>query len=373
MDTGKRKRPTASNRSDKGRVGWPRLTKPVDQLLLGLDSVDAGQDDPLGDLSAAVRIGSTLFLGSDEGVCIERLQRRERGWAGCGRVQLADCLPVDAAQEADVEGLAEDDGWLWVLGSHAKTRPKLKKREDERLKLKSFADLKDTRARCLLARLPLAPDPQASHLLQPVARDGERSAQMLKQTRHGNALARALARDPLIGPFTAIPAKEGGVDLEGIAVAFPRVALGMRGPVIQAYAVLIEFNMEERGPGELAIDGPIYKRMIDLEGLGIRDLKRVGNDLLILAGPTTALDGPCAVYRWRNWMAEPPTHRHTVCLHRPERIIELGFGRGDDHPEALAIMDGDAGRQLLVICDSPGAGRVDAENRTVSCDLFRLD
>lgn len=342
-------------------------------MSLRLDHVDGTKDDSIADLSGAVRIGSTLFIGSDEGVAIERLTPDGEGWACFGRSQLADCLGIEASEEADIEGLAEDDGWLWVLGSHAKTRPKLKKREDERLDLETYADLKDTRARCLLARLPLAPDAEAEQLLEPVSLAGERRAQMLKRTKHGNALARALARDPLIGPFTRIPAKEGGVDLEGIAVAYPRVALGMRGPVIQTYAVLLEFELREKGATELKIDGPIYKRMIDLEGLGIRDLKRLGNDLLILAGPTTALDGPCAVYRWRDWVGEPPAHKHMVCLHRPERIIELGFGRGDDHPEALAIIESDGAQQLLVICDSPASWRLDMNKRTVSCDLFELN
>jgi hypothetical protein len=323
------------------------------------------------DLSAAVRVASTLFLGSDEGVAIERLRQNGAGWSDCGRVDLAECLGLTLDGEADIEGLAEDDGWLWVLGSHARTRPKLKKRDDERLDLKTFADLKDTRARCLLARLPLAPDAQDGTLLRPVDSVDGRRAQMLKPTKHGNALARTLERDPLIGPFACIPAKEGGVDLEGIAVAFPRVALGMRGPVIQGYAVLLEMNLTAHD-GALAIDGPVYKRMLDLEGLGIRDLKRVGSDLYILAGPTTALDGPCAVYRWRGWLEEPPAHKHMVCLHRPERIIELGFGRGDDHPEALAIVGEESERQLLVICDSPAASRLDQAQRTVLCDLFPL-
>jgi len=353
------------------RRGWPELTQPSSRLLLQLPAVPEVEDDPINDLSAAVRVGSTLFLGSDEGMSIERLRTHENGWVGCGTLQLSECLQVSSSDEADIEGLAEDDGWLWVLGSHAKTRPKLKKRADERIELKTYADLNDTRPRCLVARLPLAPDPDNEGLLKPVAIDGDRRAQLLKQTRHGNALARILARDPLIGPFTHIPAKEGGVDLEGIAVAFPRVALGMRGPVIQTYAVLLEFEVTERGP-ELAIDGGVYKRMIDLEGLGIRDLKRFGDDLLILAGPTTALDGPCAVYRWRDWLNQPAAHKHTVCLHRPERIIELGFGRGNDHPEALALIDDNGASRLLVICDSPASHRLDRARRTVSCDLFEL-
>lgn len=359
--------------AEDGRGGWPPLTPPAGQAWLRLERTGRSQDDPIDDLSAAVRVGETLFLGSDEGVGIERLRQDGDGWAGCGPVALAECLRVDAGAEADIEGLAEDDGWLWVLGSHARTRPKLERGEDQRLDLKAYARLKDTRARCLLARLPLVPSRGAEHLVEPVRRAGDRRAQMLKQTRHGNALARMLRKDPLIGPFTRIPAKEGGVDLEGIAAAFPRIALGMRGPVIQTYAVLLEFLVAERGKGGLAIDGPVYKRMLDLEGLGIRDLKRIGDDLLILAGPTTALDGPCAVYRWRDWMNAPPAHEHTVRLHRPERIIELGFGRGDDHPEALAIMQGEGERHLLVVCDTPAARRFDAGGRRLACELFPLE
>jgi hypothetical protein len=358
--------------AEQERSGWPALTETAGQLRLQIEASQGHEDDPVSDFSAAVRIGATLFLGSDEGIAIDRLRQTDAGWRGCGRIELSDCLGIDPTQEADIEGLAEDDGWLWVLGSHARTRPKLKQRDDERIDLKIYADLKDTRARCLLARLPLATDPDAADLLKPVACAGDRRAQMLKQTKHGNGLARRLANDPLIGPFTRIPAKEGGVDLEGIAAAFPRIALGMRGPVIQTYAVLLEFKVKEEGGSGLAIDGPVYKRMIDLEGLGIRDLKRVGDDLLILAGPTTALDGPCAVYRWRNWVGEPPAHKHKVCLHRPERIIELGFGRGEDHPEALAIVEQGGIRQLLVICDTPAARRLDQSTRTLSCDLFDL-
>lgn len=354
------------------RGGWPALTTRSGQVRLQLEPVEHERPDPIADLSAAVRVGSTLFLGSDEGTSLDRLKQDGSGWTAWGRFRLVDCLGVDADKEADIEGLAEDGGWLWVLGSHARTRPKLEGRPDGRMNLDRFAKLKDTRARCLLARLPLAPDPDGGDLLKPVPRSGDRSAQMLRQTKQGNALASALSDDPLIGPFSQIPAKEGGIDIEGIAVAFPRVALGMRGPVIQGFAVLLELEMKEEGAGELVIDGPIHKRMLDLEGLGIRDLKRIGDDLLILAGPTTALDGPCAVYRWRNWIGEPAMHRQTVCLHRPERIIELGFGRGDDHPEALAVVEIDGKRQLLVICDSPADWRLNLTERTVLCDRFSL-
>lgn len=338
-----------------------------------LDADCVGADDPTLDLSAAARHGNTLFLGSDEGVCLERLSRGPAAWAGHQRFPLDAILDLDASGEADIEGLAEDDGWLWVLGSHARTRPKVGKAGDDRIDLSAFASLKDTRPRCLLARVPLAADPDTVDTMRPVRIDGQRRAGMVRQTKRGNRLAQMMKNSPVLKPFTRIAAKEGGVDLEGIAVAGNRVAIGMRGPVIQTHAVLLEVEIVPKRSGRLTIAGPLYKRLLELDGLGIRDLKRDGPDLLILAGPTTGLDGPCAIYRWTDWLGDPPQDDTVVRRHRPERIIDLPFGRGDDHPEGLVLLDAANGeRDLIVICDSPAASRLDPDARSVRCDRFRL-
>jgi uncharacterized protein DUF3616 len=192
---------------------------------------------------------------------------------------------------------------------------------------------------------------------------------MLKQNKQGNSLAAALKKDKLVGPFTRIPAKEGGVDIEGIAVCGDRVALGMRGPVIGTHALLLEVRIRAGRSGKLKLDGGPVKRLLALEGLGIRDLKRMGEDLLILAGPTTGLSGPCALYRWAEWSADPPRDEREVRFHRPERILDLPFGRGCDHPEGLALW-GDG--EVLVVNDSPGEDRLRNEGRTLIADIFRL-
>lgn len=275
---------------------------------------------------------------------------------------------ADPDEEADLEGLAAEDGWLWLVGSHARTRPKP---EEERgtIDTKKLADLKDTRARCLLARLPLVEEDGG---WLPVRQDGDRRAGLLKQTKDGNALAAALRDDALIGPFARIPAKEGGVDVEGIALCGERVALGMRGPVIATHALLIELRLCAPKSGRLKLDGPPVKRLLALEGLGIRDLQRVGADLLILAGPTTGLSGPCALYLWRGWADDPPQDPRKVRLHRPERLLELPFGRGCDHPEGIALWGGEAAAQVLVVNDSPGGPRLSDRGRTLAADLFDL-
>lgn len=360
------------------RHPWADVAAPDARTTLLLDAANAaGKDKPVEDLSAGVCVGDTLFLGSDEGSCLERLHRDGDRWTGHVRIDLADCLGLKSGEEADIEGLAEDDGWLWVVGSHARTRPNVDKMEGDRIAAGALGNLKDTRPRCLLARLPLADDPDCPGALRPVARTGDgpegRRAGMLKQTKRGNALAEALAADPLLKPFTRIAAKEGGVDVEGIAVAGTRVALGMRGPVIRTYALLLELEVKFGKSGRLKLAKPPCRRLLDLEGLGIRDLKRLGDDLLILAGPTTGLDGPCAVYRWRGWLQDAPDDEDMVRLHRPERIIELPFGRGDDHPEGLAIVGRDeAGARLMVVTDGPAAWRLDHATHALQCDLFRV-
>lgn len=353
---------------------WMPATPRAGTERLVLDASSAALvDDPTQDLSAAARHGNTLFLGSDEGVSLERLIRGEGSWATHERLSLNSIFDLDASGEADIEGLAEDDGWLWVLGSHARTRPKIGKGGDDKIDLAAFASLKDTRPRCLLARIPLAEDPDLPNTVRPVRIAGDRRAGMLRQTSHGNRLARLMRRSPLLRPFTRIAAKEGGIDLEGIAVAGNRVAVGMRGPVIQTYAVLLEFEIVVKRSGRLIIESPLHKRLLELDGLGIRDLKRDGMDLLILAGPTTGLDGPCAVYRWEDWLRDPAQDDKIVRRHRPERIIDLPFGRGDDHPEGLVLLEELRGtRELLVICDSPAQHRLNPSTRSVTCDRFHL-
>jgi hypothetical protein len=358
----------------KNKSGWPRPAKPA--ATIRLDTAGAlDEDKTLRNFSAGSRVGDALFLAADEQAVIDRLTPVGRhAWGKHERYPLADLLDLaDPDEEADLEGLAADDDWLWVVGSHARTRTKPEKAEAETIDLAKLADLKDTRPRCLLARLPLVEDEDGAPV--PVRKDGKRRAGLLAQTKHGNALAKALRDDPLIGPFTKLPAKEGGLDVEGIAVCGERIALGLRGPVIATHAVLLEFEVKCKKDGELELrDGTLVRRLLAMEGLGIRDLKRCGDDLIILAGPTTGLSGPCALYRWCDWVGDPPRDPERVRLHRPERILEIPFGRGRDHPEGLALWSDGRGeaKQILVIYDSPDPSRLDADGGAITADLFDL-
>jgi hypothetical protein len=358
----------------KRKTGWPEPAKPAATIRLETGGA-SGADKTLKNFSAGSRIGDALFLAADEQAAIDRLTRRDsRCWGNPERYPLNELLDLaDPDEEADLEGLAADDDWLWVVGSHARTRTKPEKEEAECIDLAKLANLKDTRPRCLLARLPLVEGEDGAPM--PVRKDGKRRAGLLEQTKHGNALAKALKDDPLIGPFTKLPAKEGGLDIEGIAVCGERIALGLRGPVIATHAVLLEFEVECKKDGHLELsEDTLVRRLLALGGLGIRDLKRCGDDLIILAGPTTGLSGPCTLYRWRDWVGDPPRDPDLVRLHRPDRILDIPFGRGRDHPEGLALWADGGGepKQILVIYDSPDRSRLDEKAGTITADLFDL-
>ena len=344
---------------------WGPPAKPAGGVSLNFGGTK--DHDGLTNISAGTRIDDTLFVAADEACCIDRLTLKDGAWGSHSTFLLRDLLDLkEPDEEADLEGLAADGDWLWTVGSHARTRRKPEKLEGETIDLDKLADLKDTRPRCLLARMPLV---RTKAGWEPVREDGGRRAGMLKQNKHGNALMKALKKDPLIAPFTRIPAKEGGLDVEGLAVTGNRVALGLRGPVIATHAVLLELIIDPQQDGRLKLAEPPYQRLLAMEGLGIRDLKKCKDDLIILAGPTTGLSGPVALYRWRDWANDPPHDATKVRLHRPERIVELPFGRGVDHPEGLALWsDG----EILVICDSPSPKRVDKKTGAITAETFRL-
>ncbi|WP_176484650.1 DUF3616 domain-containing protein [Sphingomonas spermidinifaciens] len=357
------------------RLPAPRAA--IGHLRLEFAGAPDEEDHPINDLSGAAFVGTTLFVAGDEGARIERLVPTAPGvWGEHRAFDLAALLGLEGEGEIDVEGLAyAEDDWLWVTGSHARTRPKPKRREGEdgaaRIDVARMADLKDTQARCLLARLPLAVG--ADGRVAPVARDGKRRAGHVKLTKgHGSKLARLFAEHPLTGPFTRIAAKEGGLDIEGIAVAGGRVALGLRGPVVADFALIAEPVIVPRKRGRLTVGPDLALRLVDLDGMGIRDLKLDGDDLVILAGPTQAIDGRCAVFRWEGWRHDLPTNATEAAVHRPRHLFDLPVRMGFDRPEAIEWLPGGAGRRLVVLHDGPCPDRVDPTRCAVTGDVIAL-
>ena len=362
-----------------------RSAEPAGRVRLAFDPGQEGEDAMRRDLSAAVAFGRDLWTANDEYARVERLTRLDDGSFGDHRPfwlhHYLD-LPEGAGEEMDIEGLAIEDGYLWITGSHSRTRKKPKHDEhDADEVLERLTALKDSPNRYFLGRLPLIPDREHPGSYVPakaVERTKEapvrRAGAVRYRKKKGNDLRALLLDDPHIGPFVTVPAKENGFDIEGIAVAGERVFLGLRGPVLRGWAIVLELRLAQAKDGALklkAIDDGVRvrKHFLDLGGLGIRELRQRGPDLMLLAGPTMDLSGPVRLYLWPDVLdTEAPA---VVAAEALRLLVELPVGDGLDHPEGLAILD-DAGEEILVIHDNPIADRLDKKGHALEADLYRL-
>ena len=365
----------------------------VQNVVLEFDPTTAtiGKGKALRDgLSVVVQIGKTLWVANDETLSLERLTLTidsETGQRIQGREHtsfaLADylVLPVppstdpEETVEADLEGLAYENGELWLVGSHSLKRKKPKDNTDKAAR--QLAKISRDGNRNLLARIPVV-EAEASYRL--ARRDGQRAAARLAGNGESNELTDALRNDPHLAPFLAIPGKDNGFDIEGLAVADGRLFLGLRGPVLRGWAVILELEVETDAdsPERLHLkpiahdNHPYLKHFLQLGGLGIRDLCRHGDDLLILAGPTMDLDGPVRVLRWR-----AGAKRHTSGELVPDAALQwvqdIPYGAGVDHAEGMTLFSPDSGKTqaLLVVYDTAAEQRKQGDN-AVMADIFPL-
>jgi len=346
-------------------------------------------------LSVALRMGDTLWVANDESLTIERLTlaaEDSRGKTSFARAHhqfaLHDFLqlplpPHDEEgkriNEADIEGLASDGDYLWLTGSHSLRRKQPDAGDGVRRTHKRLASVSADGNRYLLARIPLVRQDGGFTLQKEAAHKGKRrTAALLRGDEHGNELTGLLRHDEHFGPFLAIPGKDNGFDIEGIALAGERVLLGLRGPVLRGWAAIVEVAPVDDGEegwlrlAPLDDEGALYrKHFLDLNGLGIRDLCVQGKDLLILAGPTMDLDGPVALLRWPG--GARPDKASVVGQDTLEHVLALPFGQGVDHPEGISLFSSQDGREegLLVVHDSASPSRQIGDS-TLVADVYPL-
>ena len=334
-------------------------------------------------LSAVVHLGDSLWLANDETTHLERLSRQGEAadgsllYAAHTRFVLQDYLKLplaadEAGNEVDVEGLAYDKGYLWVIGSHSLKRKKPKSDQSSDNGIERLTVFGIDPNRYLLARISLAVMDGMSTLQTPAAQ--------LPIHKKGNALTDALRDDPHLGAFFAIPGKDNGFDIEGLAVAGKRVFIGLRGPVLRGWAVILEVEVVEDHDDASTLKlvkigedkRPYHKHFLQLDGLGVRDLCVQGADLLILAGPTMSLEAAVKVYRWQG--GAKPDGEHLVPREALSVVADIPHGQGDDHPEGMCLFTAPASNEtaLLVVYDSAAASRKRGDDGVLA-DVFALD
>jgi Protein of unknown function (DUF3616) len=357
---------------------------------------DKGGKEIRDDLSAIVSVDKYLFLASDETTTIERLETNDGGKTFTNHQQFPLSnfginLPSGSDEEVDIEGLYYDGRYIWIVGSHSLKRKKPDK--DEKSSSKNIAHLLEVPKiegkglnRYLLARIPLA-KVGSGYVLSASCPDPHDSgktitASQLEITENGNILIQALSANESFKHFAKIPSKDNGIDIEGLAVVNNKIFLGLRGPVLRGWAIILELELEssnEKLELKTSSSGDLYKKhFLELGGLGVRDLLFDGQDLLVLAGPTMELDGPVEIFRWRN--AANKTEE-TLTWQSPKELSSLqlnipygqGEDRGKDHAEGITFLTSRSGeRSLLVIYDSPSDARkkLPTGNNSVKADLF---
>jgi len=278
-------------------------------------------------------------------------------------------LPGAADEEADIEGLAWHEGCLWLAGSHGLKRKNTKPGKPAADNARRLARTTLDANRRLIACVPVAAGEDGQPRLVRETADGRRALRLKGDAEH-NELTRLLADDPHLGPYLAIPGKDNGFDIEGLAMLDGRMLLGLRGPVLRGWSCLLEIALRVRGEhlrlAPLDAQGTLLrKHFLPLEGLGVRDLSFHGEDLFILAGPTMVLNGDIRLFKWRGAAAALRANTEPVSFAPPpEASVLLPHGRGTNRAEAVCTLPPAlVGDRLawLVLYDAPGDDRREGE------------
>lgn len=356
---------TSGKRKLRQAIGRLPVATPIERLRLEFDRSAGGGKKALRELrenlSGIEIAGDTVFVVSDEGAALEVLTRTGRGhvFGAHRRFPLARSFALKQAgkhTEADLEGISRDGTRLWLLGSHCRIRkpdPDEAAEKGDDLDACAILPRRKTRNRHLLGCLDLDDPPDDP-------REGfrPRAAARLPFTRNGNALIDLLAAtDAQLAPFLDLPAKENGLDFEGLAVHGDRAFVGLRGPVIAGRSLVLELRVAiDRDARRIALvpfaGVPFAKHALPLQGLGIRDLAFRGDRLLVLAAPTLPLDGVAAVFEWRADRRGP--RGGIVEEKRCRPLLRLPGGEGRGYPEGMTVLP-DADAIAVVVDDPPDA------------------
>lgn len=350
-------------------------------LSRNLLKFQSDSDDLVGQLSAVVRTpDGHLWLGSDEFMTLERLTPMGDGVYGNHRTfHLNNFIQLfNQDSEIDVEGLAYCDGYLWVVGSHSFKRSQAKGKKTSK-DIQRLSEIEHDANRSLLARLPVL-----NGEIVPIYARSDRqgdvlTAASLKPVNGQNLLLEALAEDEHLGVFLKmrLPSKDNGFDIEGIAVSGSKIFLGLRGPVLRGWAIILEIEVEDAEPGVLTLKdlgkGCLYrKHFLDLNGQGIREICLLNGDLLVLAGPTMDLEGAMQVFRFEDVLNQTKDTLWSQDSGRLKVVFDLPFTIGSDHAEGLTLVPClGYDNSLMVVYDAPNPDRR-PDPRTVFADVFRL-
>jgi hypothetical protein len=357
--------------------------------LLRQDVIQVGRRSHhlLGDLSGAALVGKSIFVVVDEQDIFVRLEFINGMWqareSDFYRVRDFVDLPFpkedangNLKQECDLEGISYvptsrdgNDGWLTLIGSFSLKRKRIKGLSIEE-DLQRLATVVAEPNRNVLVTIPI--------------RNGRpvQGASWFKMKKNGSPLLELFANDPVIGASlsSGMVSKENGFDVEGVAVMGDRIFIGLRGPVIDKLAVILEIRVARKDNS--LVTEPIgrgryhfRKHLLPLEGLGVRDLTVDGDDLLILAGTSMAQKGSYSLYRWTDVSRRTGGLQggvETTLSYGPQHGVhwvgDFPTNGHYDKPEGITLI---RPGELLVVFDSPHEARLSGDGGCFA-DIFAI-
>jgi hypothetical protein len=270
------------------------------------------------ELSGVTRWRDLLIVCPDEGAEFNVLRATHSGYDVISTVNLQS----GGDEEIDMEGAASDSQHVFIVGSHSIRRTKLDEEGTYKKNRKRLTRVRPHNESYSLYRITLG---DYCELLE----------------KHRVDLRETLQSDEILGPFFAVPGKENGIDIEGIAVKSGKLFVGFRGPVLRGnFVPVVSFQFDHPEDYDL--------KFVQLEGRGIRDLVAVEDGFLILAGAVGDGDGSYRLYLWNGEDCIPGQEE---LRHRIDAIGDLAVALGDK-PEGITVTSENADEwRIFVVSD----------------------
>ena len=276
------------------------------------------------DLSAIGQVGPYLVIGADEAVgpdenlnIIQVLSKQEDGQYVVNDDILLPDVDKNDGSELDIEGIAVDGNFIYVVGSHSSKRKKVGSKKSYKKNRKTFnqGKIDDEPSRDWLHRI------EVNKQVQPVA-------------KMSISLKDVISNHKALKAFSKVPSKENGVDIEGIAVDDGWVYVGFRGPVFRDnYVPVLKFKFDEHEKSASLL-------FVKLDGGGVRDMASVQDGFLIVSGPVGDAPGPYQVYHWNGLDMVPGKDRVDTKDHI-EKLGEINVKKGK--AEGILVLDVESG------------------------------
>jgi len=238
------------------------------------------------DASAAVALTEHLFAVASDEDSVIRVYSRDQAGAPVQSFNLSAFLDLDEKKpESDLEGAARIGDRAYWITSHGRNRSGRARPSRKRF----FATQISTNSQGV--RLKMIGKPY-ERLLDDLVQD------------------RRLARFNLGAGSLLEPKARGGVNIEGLsATPDGHLLIGFRNPIPGGKALLVPMlNPDEVVQGRrVKLGEPL---LLDLDGLGIRDMAYSEGKYLIIAGPYDGI-GQSHLYEWSGGSSLPLLVKHS--------------------------------------------------------------